>query len=319
MNSEQRAALQAAFKDQMQADAPLAPFTSARIGGPAEVLISVRDADELVNAVRTVWAMNLPFVILGGGSNVLVSDLGVPGVVILNKARRIEFLQDQAGLKIKAESGASLGSLARRAAERGWSGLEWAATVPGTVGGAVVGNAGAHGGDTAGDLEMAEILQRNQGVEAWPAEKLAFEYRGSWLKRNPGQAVVVSATFELTASTPEACKAKIQEFVAHRQETQPAGASMGSMFKNPPGDFAGKLIDQAGLKGLKHGGAQISQEHANFFVNLGDARAIDVYELIEKARQEVRKQFGIDLELEIELIGDWKLDAEHKASQGAAA
>jgi UDP-N-acetylmuramate dehydrogenase len=240
----------------------------------------------------------------------LVSDHGIAGVVILNKARQIEFMQDEGALKIKAESGASLGSLARRAAERGWSGLEWAATVPGSVGGAVVGNAGAHGGDTAGDLIMAEILQHQKGLEDWSAEKLAFEYRGSWLKHNPGQAVVISATFGLSASTPEACKAKIQEFVAQRQATQPAGASMGSMFKNPPGDYAGRLIEEAGLKGLKRGGAQISEKHANFFVNLGTARAVDVYQLIEQAHEEVKAQFGIDLELEIELIGDWEVDAE---------
>jgi UDP-N-acetylmuramate dehydrogenase len=313
VNAEQVAALQAAFGEHLQTNAPLAPFTSARIGGPAEVLITVHQADELVKAARSVWDLGLSFVILGGGSNVLVSDRGISGVVILNKARRIEFIQDQDELQIKAESGASLGSLARRAAERGWSGLEWAATVPGTVGGAVVGNAGAHGGDTAGNLRMAEILQHNQEVEEWPAEKLAFEYRGSWLKHNPGRAVVISALFEAAASTPEACKDKIRGFVAQRQQTQPGGASMGSMFKNPPGEFAGKLIDRAGLKGLTEGGAQISQRHANFFVNLGDARAVDVCKLIEQARREVKEQFEIELEMEISLIGDWEMDAEHNA------
>lgn len=313
------AALQAAFKDQLQTHASLAPFTSARIGGPAEVLITVQAAEEMVEAARTVWDLGLSFVILGGGSNILVSDDGIPGVVILNKARAIEFIEGQDSLKVRAESGASLGNLARRAAERGWSGLEWAATVPGTVGGAVVGNAGAHGGDTAGDLVMAEILQRNKGLEAWSAEKLAFEYRGSWLKHNPGQAVVISATFALSASTPKACKEKIKTFVAQRQETQPAGASMGSMFKNPPGKYAGRLIDQAGLKGLQQGDAQISEKHANFFINHGNARATDVYQLIERARKEVQAKFGIHLELEIELVGDWNMNAEKSASGGAAA
>jgi UDP-N-acetylmuramate dehydrogenase len=319
VKSDQLAALQAAFGEQMEAETALAPFTSARIGGPAEVLITVHQADELVEAARTLWDLDLPFVIIGGGSNVLVSDHGISGVVILNQARKIEFIEDGGALTVVAESGASLGSLARRAAERGWSGLEWAATVPGTVGGAVVGNAGAHGGDTAGDLLMAEILQRSGGIEKWPVEKLNFEYRGSWLKHHPGQAIVISATFKLEASTPQVCKEKIRGFVEHRQQTQPAGASMGSMFKNPPDDFAGRLIDQAGLKGLQRGGAQISEQHANFFVNLGDAQASDVYQLIEQARRAVKDQFGIDLELEIELIGDWNVDAGQVNSRGAAA
>lgn len=319
MNSEQLAALQTAFGEQMRTNAALAPFTSARIGGPAEVLITVHQADQLIKAAKLLWDLELSFVIIGGGSNVLVSDRGISGVVILNQARRIEFVDDGRGLKVKAESGASLGSLARRAAERGWSGLEWAATVPGTVGGAVVGNAGAHGGETAGDLLVAEILQRSIGLEEWPVEKLAFEYRGSWLKHHPGQAVVVSATFGLVASTPLACKEKIRGFVEYRQQTQPAGASMGSMFKNPPGDYAGRLIEQAGLKGFQHGGARISQQHANFFVNLGGAHASDVFQLIEQARRDVKEQFGIDLELEIELIGDWSTEAGNFSSQGAAA
>jgi UDP-N-acetylmuramate dehydrogenase len=156
-------------------------------------------------------------------------------------------------------------------------------------------------------------------LETWPAEKLAFQYRGSWLKQHPGEAVVVSATFGLTASTPQACKEKIQGFVEHRQQTQPAGASMGSMFKNPPGDFAGRLIDQAGLKGLKRGQAQISRQHANFFVNLGDARAEDVFQLIIDARRAVKEQFDIELELEIELIGDWNAEPRKNATQGLRA
>jgi UDP-N-acetylmuramate dehydrogenase len=139
------------------------------------------------------------------------------------------------------------------------------------------------------------------------------------LKKHPGEAVVVSATFGLVASTSQACKEKIRGFVDQRQQTQPAGASMGSMFKNPPSDYAGRLIEQAGLKGLKRGGAQISQQHANFFVNLGDARAEDVFHLIMDARRAVKEQFGVELELEIELIGDWNAEPGQDATQGVAA
>jgi UDP-N-acetylmuramate dehydrogenase len=294
--------VRAAFPEDLQSGAPLAPYTAARIGGPAEYLLTVRSAAELEQAVGMLWELELEFRILGGGSNVLVADEGVSGVVVLNQARSVRF-EDQS---VHAESGAVLGTVARRAVERGLSGLEWAATVPGTIGGAVVGNAGAHGGDTAGSLEQAEILHRQEGRSSWGAEQLEFSYRESWLKRNPGQAVVLAASFGLEPSEPELAKAKMQEFIDYRRKTQPTGASLGSMFKNPEGDYAGRLIEAAGLKGERRGGAEISSVHANFFVNHGDASASDVYGLIETARERVADQFGVDLELEIELLGDWE-------------
>jgi UDP-N-acetylmuramate dehydrogenase len=295
--------LQAEWPGRLQENAPLARYSSSRIGGPADVLITVRSGDELAQAAKALWRLSLPFRILGGGSNVLISDRGVRGAVVLNQAKSVSF---QEGKGVRAESGASLGSVARRAVERGLSGLEWAATVPGTVGGAVVGNAGAHGSDVAGALDMAEILQRDARVEEWPVARMEYEYRSSWLKRHPGAAVVLSAGFRLQPSTRKQTRARVAEHLEHRRRTQPQGASWGSMFKNPPGDHAGRLIEEAGLKGFKVGGAQISDRHANFFLNLGTATSADVWELIEIAKRKVAEQFGVELELEIELLGDWE-------------
>lgn len=295
--------LEAQFGDQMTCDQPLAKYTSARIGGPAAVMLSATSADMLASMVEEVWALNLPYLILGGGSNVLISDAGVQAVVILNKAKQVVF--DEQSPSVWAESGANFGVIARQAGQRGLTGLEWAAGIPGTVGGAVVGNAGAHGGDTAGDLILAEVLHRTEGRETWPPAKLAYGYRTSILKTKPGLAVVLAASFRLAQGQPEAIREKMDEFLAFRKRTQPPGASMGSMFKNPPDDYAGRLIEAAGLKGYRLGQAQISELHANFFLNHGGATAEEVYALIRTARQTVEDQTGIRLALEIELVGEW--------------
>lgn len=302
--------LQRIFGQRLQYNVPLARYTAANIGGPAMALLEVRTADELVLAVQTIWKMQAPWLILGGGSNVLVSDKGVHGIVILNRARRLEFDLQSQPPTVWAESGANFGLVARQAVTRGLSGLEWAAGIPGSIGGAVVGNAGAHGGDMAGNLLVAEILQQSSRSgdierEHWPAARLEFGYRTSRLKRQTGEIVVLAVLLALKHSTPAELQAKIDGFVSYRRQTQPPGASIGSMFKNPPGDFAGRLIEDAGLKGAQIGSAQISSLHANFFVNQGQASASDVFALIQLARKEVADKFGVELELEIELLGDW--------------
>lgn len=294
------------FGDRVRELEPLARFTSARIGGPADLLILARSADELAEAAMLIWESGVPMRVLGGGSNVLVADAGVRGAVILNQARAVTFQVEAGSPSVHAESGASLGSVARRAVDKGLAGMEWAATVPGTVGGAVVGNAGAHGGDVAGILETAEILQRNGSVARWPADQLDYGYRDSRFKRSPGQAVVLSADFRLARSTAEATRAKTAEYMAHRQATQPPGASWGSMFKNPAGDRAGRLIEAAGLKGAREGGVEISTLHGNFFINRGRATAAQAWALIARVRAGVEATSGIRLELEVELVGDWE-------------
>ncbi|NIS79089.1 MAG: UDP-N-acetylmuramate dehydrogenase [Anaerolineales bacterium] len=313
-------AIRRTFGDVLQENVSLARYTSARIGGNVDLLLIANSAEQLAAMANTLWDSEIPFRVLGAGSNVLVADAGVRGVVILNQARAVRFWEDPEGPRVHAESGASLGSVARRVVERGWSGLEWAATVPGTVGGAIVGNAGAHGGDIAGSLAVVEILQRTNGKAEWPVSRLEYGYRDSWLKQHPGEAVVLAATLRAALSTPEKTKATMRAFLDQRQRTQPAGASMGSMFKNPPGDFAGRLIDEAGLKGYRIGGAQISPVHGNFFLNLGDATAADVLDLIQAAREKVMAQTGVELELEVELIGEWDTTTANiaKTTEGGA-
>jgi UDP-N-acetylmuramate dehydrogenase len=195
-------------------------------------------------------------------------------------------------------------NLANRAASHGLAGLEWAATVPGTVGGAVYGNAGAFGGDTAGSLIRAEILTEG-GRAAWPVERFGYSYRTSRMKSEGMKAAVLSAELRLANATKREVAERIEQFGRQRKASQPPGASMGSMFKNPPGDHAGRLIEAAGLKGARVGKAEISPLHGNFFINHGHTRATDVRALIELARTTVAEKFGVQLELEIELIGEW--------------
>lgn len=302
--------LRAAFGDRLRLDEPLARYTSARVGGPAEFLAVANSAGELAELVRAAWELGIDPLILGGGSNMLVSDAGVKGLVILNRARSVAFhdMPGEAAPSVWAESGVNLGALARQAAARGLGGLTWAATVPGTVGGAVYGNAGAHGGDTAGNLILAEILQQDGTVRRWRGAELHFGYRTSRLKRERAlgkRHVLLGAELSLTRGVPAELQAEIEEYVTHRKRTQPPGASMGSMFKNPPGDYAGRLIEAAGLKGKRLGQAEISSLHANFFVNLGDASAAEVWTLIHLAHAAVKSKFGVDLELEVELVGEW--------------
>jgi UDP-N-acetylmuramate dehydrogenase len=304
MNSAVMTDLRALFGQQVQEQVLLASYTSARIGGPADVLITVRSADELASSVQTCMEHSLPFMILGGGANVLVSDKGVRGIVILNRAKALEF-RPAAEPTLWAESGAVFSNLAHRAAARGLAGLEWATAVPGTVGGAVYGNAGAFDGDTAQDLIRAEILDEN-GRSWWPVKKFEYGYRTSILKRSQSKAVVLSAEFRLKNSRPEDINTKIDQFTFRRKTTQPPGASMGSMFKNPPGDFAGRLIEAAGLKGTRIGNAEISTVHGNFFVNHGETKAADIKKLIELAQKTVKEKLRVQLELEVELIGEWE-------------
>lgn len=316
------APLQAHFGPRLRRAEPLARYTSARAGGPADALIDVESVEDLASAVEALWGTDLPFTILGGGSNVLVSDAGFRGVVVLNRSRQVRFDAVAEPPVVWAASGANLGRVARQAAARGLSGLEWAAGIPGTFGGAVVGNAGAHGGDMAGNLLMAEILHRESKSmspvrETWPRERLAFTYRSSALRRQQPavaeadqrlaqpQAVVLAATLELKRGDGREIQERMEEYLKYRRQTQPPGASMGSMFKNPAGDHAGRLIEAAGLKGKRIGQAEISPLHANFFINHGRASAADIWALIQLARREVAGRFGILLELEIELLGTW--------------
>ncbi len=299
-------ALRQTFGDAAQENVSLAPYTSARIGGKADVLLTVQSAEQLQTAMQIIWERGFPYALLGGGSNVLVSDKGARGVVVLNRAKEVRFEEGDEP-RVWCESGAVFSNLANRCLVKGLSGLEWAATVPGTVGGAVYGNAGAFGGDMSQCLLWAEVVTP-AGKKRISAAEMGYGYRSSVLKRGEETAVVLSALLQLKNSTPEEVSATVAAFREKRRASQPPGASMGSMFKNPPGDYAGRLIEAAGLKGTRIGAAEISRMHANFFVNYGETKAADVRALIELARKTVFEKFGIELELEVELIGEWQTE-----------
>ena len=291
------------FGAAVQEEVSLAPFTSARIGGPADILVTVKTATELMDAMTVLWDYGMPYTILGGGSNALISDKGVRGVVVLDRAKEVRFESgDQP--TVWCEAGVVFSNLANRCASKGLSGLEWAATVPGTVGGAIYGNAGAFDGDMSNNLISADVLTKN-GIEKLTVEQMEYGYRTSVLKRGEIKAIVLSGTLRLKNSSREEVSAKINEFSESRKSAQPPGASMGSMFKNPAGDHAGRLIEAAGLKGTRIGNAEISTKHANFFINHGDTKAEDVHALIRLTQETVFKKFGVELELEVELVGEW--------------
>ena len=291
------------FGTRLQEQVSLQKFSTAQVGGNAKWFLKVKNLEELSLAVILCWEYDIKFFLLGAGSNVLFSDEGFDGLIILNQAKNHKIYQEGNRNYISAESGTGLGLIARKAAIAGLSGLEWANTVPGTVGGAVYGNAGAFGDDIKSTLLLAEILQHGKGKSIWKNEDFQFSYRSSKLKRQQVKGIVLSATFFCQPDDPEKIKERMNSYSEYRRKTQPPGASMGSMFKNPPGDHAGRLIEAAGLKGFSIGGVKISEIHANFFVNSDKATADDYFKLSQDVQKTVKKEFGIDLEPEVEMIG----------------
>ena len=294
------------FNKRLQQNVVLARLTTSRVGGPARYFITVHSADQLAADVQFFWDADIPFLLLGMGANVLISDAGLDLVVVHNLARDITVEPSSSTPSISAESGALFASVARQAAAHSLSGLEWASTVPGTVGGALYGNAGAFGTSTQNVLKLANILHRNKGYQSLTSVQMGFAYRSSFLKNNPGETVILSASFSLEHGDSEKIKSLMQQYSNQRRGSQPQGASTGSTFKNPSGDFAGRLIEAAGLKGTRIGGVQVSPVHANFFINDGTATARNYYDLIQLVRNAVSQKFGVLLETEIELIGDWQ-------------
>lgn len=304
MTSHSLADLHEAIGERAKVNEPLAPHTTFRIGGPADLFVTAREIDELVGWIRLARQDRVPVFILGNGSNILVRDSGIRGLVIENHCDQVTLnITNESRALLTAESGASLPGLANRMARQGWSGLEWAIGVPSTVGAAIVGNVGAHGGCIADNLLSVTVFESDGAIREMPKGELEFDYRTSRFKKNKDR-IILSAKFELKKGDPATCITRMNEYTDYRRRTQPTEPSVGSMFKNPPGDYAGKLIAQAGLKGASVGTVEVSQIHANFFVNRGGARAQDVERLIETVRERVRERFGIKLELEIELVGE---------------
>jgi len=296
------------YGDRLLLNEPMARHTSFGIGGPADLFFEAREQEELIRCVRLGWQMGVPVLILGGGTNVLVADRGVRGLVISNACARFEVAPDGT---LRVEAGKPLAELARWCVAQGWAGLQWAVGIPGTVGGAVVGNAGAYGGYMADVVRAVKLLLPSGEVRGVSAEALEFGYRTSALKRQTGQprrAVVLEATLALEHGDPEALAREAERVTELRTQRTPQGPCAGSMFKRTLQYPAGFLIEQAGLKGYRIGGAQVSPKHANFFMNVGGATAADVRALMEKVQREVWLTFAQHLEPEVELVGDWEAE-----------
>jgi UDP-N-acetylmuramate dehydrogenase len=284
-------------------DIMLAGHTSLRVGGPASCLLRPLNLAGLQTAVQVLNQNHHPYFILGRGTNLLVQDAGTRAVAIsLEKGfSQVECI-DPSG-RVRVGAGLRLSRLLRFCLQQGFSGLEFIAGIPGSVGGALRMNAGTHAGEMADVCDAVQVLLTDGSIEKLVGAKLSFSYRKLEL---PPAAVVVEAELLLTPSSREQIRQRIRSLLTVRQEKQPWQLpSAGSVFKNPPGDFAARLIEAVGLKGVRIGDAQISPKHANFIVNRGQARASDIHALIQLAQEKVSQEFGVQLELELEVVGNY--------------
>ena len=311
-------ALQRAGLHRLSAGETMSKHTSWRIGGAADYFCVAEDEQQLRGAVAVACTHQIPWLVLGGGNNILVSDQGIEGLVILNRLRgmvielqRVKDATPQAA-QVTCGAGVFFAKVAQYTARRGFTGMEWGIAVPGTVGGGVVNNAGAHWSDVSRTLLSADAVDAMGRQERFAPDDLAYRYRRSALKTThttQSQLVVTSCRFALQPDRSEAALARLEELRRHRLRTQPVKeASAGSTFTNPPGQHAGALIEQVGLKGCRVGGAQIALLHANFILNVDRAQAADVIALIRLAQQRVWEQFGVRLEPEIQFVGRWQDD-----------
>ena len=285
----------------LRSDAPLAPITTLRVGGPADRLVEPSTRDELLAALSVADGSGVPWTVLGNGSDVVVSDQGVRGLVIRNRARAITLGAGGA----EADSGTPMALLVKRATAAGLSGLEWGIAVPGTVGGAVWANAGAHGGEMGACVLTVDAWDPTIGdLRQLAKAECAFAYRDSRFKHE--KLVVIGASVALRPAPGAEVAARVEAFQAQRVATQPlAEQNAGSVFRNPPGDYAGRLIEAAGLKGTREGSASVSERHANFIVSDRGGSAADVRILAERVQATVLASSGVALVFEIEFIGEW--------------
>jgi UDP-N-acetylmuramate dehydrogenase len=281
-------------------------YTAWKIGGPADALLEPRVAGELIEAVKNAREHGIPVTVLGGGTNVLVCDGGIRGLTI-RLAKCLTSVEIE-GEHVSAEAGVLYPVLANTTAGRGLKGLEFATGIPGTVGGAVYMNAGAYDGETKGVLRWADVYRdgsvvRMENVETLHAMSLRLSYRRSILQDHPDW-LVLRAGYALEPGDPRELRARIKEFRAQRMNGSPNRPSCGSTFKRPPGDFPGRVIEAAGLKGTRVGQIEVSPVHANYFVNLGGGTAEEALELMALVRNKVRERLGVELEPEVRVLGD---------------
>lgn len=282
-------------------DEPMSKHTSWRIGGPADVMVLPTTVAQLARVMQVTHAHGIPWTVIGKGSNLLVRDGGIRGVVIKLGDNYADM--ELAGNVLRAQGGRSFVSAANHAIRHGLSGLEFATGIPGTVGGAVMMNAGAHGGEVKDALIDCHVLNERGELLHLTRDDLKFEYRYSILKDQP--MLVVDASFQLRPGDAEEMTERVRTWRERRQATQPlAMPSCGSVFRNPEGTHSGHLVEQAGLKGTTIGGAQISPLHGNFIVNIGGATAADVLRLIELVQTTVKDRYGYDLHPEVRIAGD---------------
>jgi UDP-N-acetylmuramate dehydrogenase len=293
--------LRARFGARLEPKRPLADLTSFRIGGPADLFVVVENEDELSAAMAAAYRNGAAAFCLGAGTNLLVSDRGIRGLVVkLGEAFSLLRIE---GLQVSAGAAAQFGTLVETVVERGLAGLEFGEGIPGTVGGGLVMNAGAFGGEMARVVRLVHGVAETGVRRSLNRDEVGFAYRRTAL---PMRFVITRVDFELAPGDRDSLWARVMELRGKRAARQPRGMpNAGSVFKNPPGNFAGRLLESAGLKGARIGGAAFSGQHANFIVNLGGARADEVRELIEMARARVRESAGVMLEAEVRLVGDW--------------
>ena len=294
--------IQLVDKDAVFLNEPMSKHTTFRVGGEAECLIQIASGDQLSKLVNYLNKIDKKYFILGNGSNLLVSDSGYDGIVIQigPKMNKIEVIEN----KIRVQAGALLCKVAFLAGENGLTGMEFASGIPGTIGGAIVMNAGAYGGEMRQIVNSASVMNEDGELMELDCDTLEFGYRTSIIKNRP--FVVEEVILDLKRGDKEAIKKYMDEMTAKRREKQPLEyASAGSTFKRPEGYFAGKLIMDAGMRGYRVGGAQISEKHCGFIINLGNATAADIMELILEVKERVKERFGVVLEPEVVRLGDF--------------
>jgi UDP-N-acetylmuramate dehydrogenase len=284
---------------------PLARYTSMKIGGPADFYLEAENGAALARLLPLLKRHRTPVGFIGNGSNLLISDRGVRGAVVrlAGEFKRAEWREEGETIWLEVGAAYALTQLVRAAARKGYGGLEFAEGIPGTVGGALVMNAGAYGSEFEKIVDAVEGVDPDGRMIRLSRKEMTFTYRDShW----PAGAVVTRVRMRLRREEASQVSSRVRELVAKRKSSQPSGhPNSGSMFRNPPEDFAGRLIEAAGLKGRRIGQAQISERHANFIVNLGGAKAEEVRRLMDLARAEVKKQFAVELVAEVKLIGEW--------------
>ena len=277
--------------------ASLQDYTSFRIGGPADVLVEPVDVDDLCQVVAKARAERIPVFVVGG-TNLLVRDGGIRGIVV--SLRQLKTIRQEPGHVLYADGGVGMPTLIGYAIRRSLSGLEWGAGIPGTVAGCVVMNAGTRLGEMKDALKAVRMVDVRGRVVDIPAHEILFSYRRAHLPRG----IVAGVWLQMTPGDHARIEKTVKDYLQYRKDTQPLTLpSAGCVFKNPPQDSAGRLVDAAGLKGARVGDAQVSDKHANFMVNVGHARAADVLALIKKVRTAVKKQSGVTLELELKVVG----------------